>query len=168
MKLYEITNELRELLENGFNSSYMDEDGEIDEEKVNQAIEGLSLALDEKVDGIADYIQELNAMESALTDKERELKKRREGIAKKRDSLEQYLISCLYGLGKTKYETVTNKVTIRNSVAVAFVDETKIPEEYKETITTEKISKSKIMAALKLGMEVEGAYLKANQSLIIK
>lgn len=168
MKLYEITNELRELLENGFNSTCVDEDGEIDESKVSQSIESLQLALDEKVDGIADYIQELNAMESALTDKERELKKRREGIAKKRDSLEQYLISCLLGLGQTKFETVTNKVTIRNSVAVAFEDESKIPEEYKETVTTEKISKSKIMAALKLGMVVDGAYLKANQSLQIK
>lgn len=168
MKLFEITNELRELLENGFNSACMDEDGEIDELKVQRAIESLSLELDDKVDGIADYIQELNAMESALTDKAKQMLKRRDQIAKKRDSLEQYLISCLYGLGETKYETVTNKVSIRNSVAVAFEDESKIPEEYKETVVTEKISKQKIMAALKLGMIVEGAYLKANQSLQIK
>lgn len=166
--LFDITTDLAELLDNGFNADFVDEDGEIDEERVAQAIDGLEIEMSEKVDGVANYIQETLLVCEGIKAKKEALNARQKALERRAERLEQYLTDCLRRAGYAHYETVTNAISFRASDAVKITDESLVPEEYKTVKTTETVDKAKIKSAIKLGLEIPGAEIEKRTNIIIR
>ena len=57
MNLYELTDEMKQILENGFTQNCVDEEGEIDDNKVKQYFDELALTAEKKIDYIATKIK---------------------------------------------------------------------------------------------------------------
>lgn len=163
--LFEINARLRELLENGYDETCIDtETGEFDADKAAALVDELALAREEKIDGIALYIQELGADAAALKAKADVLKQRAKAMENKAERLEEYLTAALDG---EKYESANVMISFRKSVAV-MVDESVLPDEYFAEKIERKPDKTMIKKALTGGVEIDGASLVENRNIQIK
>jgi len=164
MKLYEITNQYLELLNNISDK----ETGEIDE----NALVWLNDFKDDiktKSISIASFIKNMEAERDAISDAVKAMEVREDRLRDKINYLGQYLkvnmerceineISCPYFAIKLK----------KCPVSVDIINEEFIPEEYikrKEVISIDKI---KLKNDLQSGLEITGASLKNNNRLEIK
>ena len=162
--LFEINARLREILENGYDETCIDiETGEFDAEKAVSLVEELSLAREEKIDGIALYIEELGADAAALKAKADALKQRAKAMENKAERLEEYLTAALDG---EKYESTNGKISFRKSVAV-MVDESVLPGEYFTEKIERKPDKTAIKKALNGGAVIDGASLVEKRNIQI-
>ena len=119
--LHDINTRLRDLLENGYDETCIDmETGEFDAERASALVEELSLAREEKIDGIALYIEELGVNAAALKAKADALTKRAKAMESKAQRLKDYLTAVLNG---EKYESTSVKISYRKTTSVV-VDET--------------------------------------------
>lgn len=165
MNLFEIKSSLYELLENGYNAECVDPDtGEFDEAKAKELLDGYQDAFSDKVDGIAQYIQELNARANAMREKAALLTERAKQTERKADSLKDYLTAALDG---KKYESDAVKIGFRKSVSVK-VDENVLPAEYFTVKEVRQPDKTAIKAALLGGAVISGATLEEKQNIQIK
>ena len=163
MTLYEIDNQIREMLENSIDY----ETGELllDEE----ALELLQLTKQTKIENIAMYIKETRAMATALREEEKQLAARRKSAENRADRLEKYLANALHG---EKFETPRAKITFRVSAKVEtapeFVEWAKknAPDllSYKEP----EPNKTEIKKILNSGKAMPYAMLSINQNMTIK
>ena len=168
MKLYEINEELNQLLEQGFTLDCVDEDGQIDEAKVALKIGELQIAFDDKVEGIACFIKDKNAEISAIKNEIDTLTARKKALENKSDSLTEYLSTILLLQNKEKFTTSKVAISFRASSAVEILDETLIPQEFIKQEIKETIDKKGISSALKIGIDVLGARLLAKKNIQIK
>lgn len=163
--LFEIKESLYELLENGYNEACIDQEtGEFDEAKAKSLLDGLQEAYTEKVDGIAQYIEELFARANALHERAAALIERAKQTEKKAECLKRYLGEAL---GYKKYESDAVKIGFRKSVSVN-VDEDYLPEEYFSVTEVRKADKASIKSALLAGTVIPGAMLVEKQNIQIK
>lgn len=170
MNIYEISQAVKQVIENGF---YEDpETGEIlfDGENVVQ----LDEAIETKIDNIACYVKNLVAYAGAIKAEEEALTKRRKQTEKKAENLKKLIVYLMDLGGKTKLPTARNVVSFRKSTAVEIEDEDAFALEYlddgnlvKEEINY-KISKVEAKRLLTSGEKLNGAKLVENRSLIIK
>lgn len=167
-KLYEIKAELNTLLENGFTMEFVNEDGEIDEEKVKARIEELQIDYREKLDGIACYIKDLDADAEKINNEARALKERATKLSVRADSLRQYLLNELIANDCKKVETTRNVIALRKSRVTNIVDEFALPEEYFKKEVKVTPNKAEIKKAIESGVEVPGAEVVDNFTLQLK
>lgn len=162
MKLYEINEELRSIMED----IVVDEEtgeiiGEIDYEK----IKALQLEREEKLENMALYVKELRSEVDALKSEVKKLNERTRVKENKIKSLSNYLDFILKGMKTNRFETSRVLISYRKSEAV-LVDESKLPKKYmKVELSPDKIEIKKL---LKSGMIVKGAQLVEKQNLQIK
>lgn len=137
------------------------ETGEIiDEEKLNQ----LSMARDEKIEGIALWIKNLTAAAAALKAEEQSFAERRKVTENKLKSLKSYLTEVLDG---QKFETTQVKVSFRKSESLEIEEGAKVPEEFLKYKDPE-INKTELKKAVKGGLELEGVQIVQKQNVQIK
>mgnify|MGYP005893015193 FL=1 len=99
MNLFDIKENLYELLENGFTADCIDpETGEFDADKAEALMVSLPAEFAEKVENTALYIEELDTRADALKAKEQELAKRRKAFEKRAEWLRGYLTAALDAL----------------------------------------------------------------------
>lgn len=110
--------------------------------------------IDGKADVIDNEIKRLTALKKSYSTASDRLKERIKAAME------------LYGIEKIESELI--RLSFRESESVEIEDENLIPELYKETVETVKISKTDIKEVLKAGQEVPGACLKQNKNLQIK
>lgn len=164
--LYLIDNEIRELLENGFNMACVDlETGEIDEVKAQEYLEALQIERAVKIENIALYIKNLESDATEIKAEEKNLKARRETKERKAQRLREYLTNSLNG---SKFETARVALAFRSSKQVIIdnldtIDKAYIKEEVK--ITADKTA---IKKAIDNGETVNGAHIEEKQNLQIK
>lgn len=169
MKLYDISKEMNEILENGFTVNCIDEEtGEIDESKVAEYLNSLQVEYADKVDNIACYIKDLKAQANAIGEEIKKLTDRKRSAEKKVEFLSNYLTDCMLSLGKIKFESVRNCISFRRSYSVDISNLEQIPKQFIKIKVSEDPDKKAIMAALKNDEEVEGATLKVNMNIQIK
>ena len=169
MKLYEISNKLNEFMEVGFDIDCIDpETGEILEDKVKEKLETLEINFEEKTEGTALFIKNLNAEVEALKKEEANLKTRRISKEKKIESLTNYLSYVLNLSQKDKFETARVKLSFTKSKSVEILDINKLDIKFLRTKTTTEPEKNEIKKAIIAGEVVEGATLKENKNLQIK
>lgn len=127
MKLYEIAQELRVLLESE----------ELGEEQVAQ-IEKLELDLDQKINGICTVMAEMFAEATMLETEATRLSARAGSVSRARKRLIEYLKLCLERAGITRYKTDTWSVRIQSSPpSCAWTKSNdEIPEEFRRTTVT--------------------------------
>lgn len=160
MTIYEIDKQLMNLVEIE-DERWMDADtGEIFK---FEDIDKLFKDRNQKIENVALYIKNLKAFEEAVQEEERKLKAKREVAGRKIENLKAYLD---YALKGEKFKTPKVGISYRKSTSTQIVDESKIPQEYhKIRIDYDRVG---IKEAIKGGLNVEGAKLVENTSMIIR
>lgn len=153
MNLYEIESAILDCIDQ--------ETGEvIDIEKLEQ----LSIDRDTKVENIALWIKNLKAESEAYKAEKQAFEQRQKVAENKMESLKKYLSGYLNG---AKFKTTKVSCSFRSSTAVEVSDMSLLPEEYKRYREPEPM-KTEIKEAINKGVDVPGAALVSNLSLIIK
>lgn len=153
MNLYEIESAILDCIDQ--------ETGEIvDIEKLEQ----LSMERDTKVENIALWIKNLKAESEAYKAEKQSFEQKQRVAENKLSSLKEYLSGYLNG---EKFKTTKVSCSFRNSTAVEVSDMSLLPEEFKRYREPEPM-KTEIKEAINKGVDVPGAALVSNLSLIIK
>ena len=162
MKLYEITGEMLQLLE-------MAEEQELDQETINDTLESVEFEFEEKADGYAKVIKNLEGDMEAIDIEIKRLTERRNTAKNNIASIKKNLEQAMVATGKTKFKTLLFSFGIqKNPVSVVIDDETKIPEEYLIP-QSPKVDKKSIAAYLKEHENsVLWAHLEQSESLRIR
>jgi hypothetical protein len=164
MKLFEIANEYKTLLDNSFEY----ETGEINATSISR-LDELAGDLKEKGIAVASYIKNMEAERRAIYEASKSMMEREERLSNQIYNLESYLqsnmercdikeISCPYFVVKLK----------KCPISVEILDENDIPDEYKNKKEIISIDKIKIKEDLLSGTFLRGAALKQKTRLEIK
>ena len=162
--LYEINKQIEEVINNGF--AVNEETGEILFDSSN--LDDLQEAFDEKLDNVACFIKDQEALASAIADEIKALQGRKKALEARCDYLKEYIAQNMNKRDMKKLETTRNKIGFRKSTSVTILDESLIPDTFKKEEVTIKISKKDIGDALKKGEQVAGAVLTESMNLQIK
>lgn len=156
MNLYE----LNEAIE-GFDLEIDEETGEV----LNaDALDALQLERDEKIENIALWIKDLLAEAAAIKAEKQALEKRQKTAENKAAWLKGYVQDALAG---EKFKTARVAISYGTSKRAEITDAELIPEKYLEE-QAPKVKKAEILADLKAGEVIPGAYLLESKSLRIK
>lgn len=159
MKLYEINQQIRDLLEQ------TDDDGCLPESALDELV-GLNQARELKLEAIACIIKEKKATANELKAEEQQLAKRRKTLENDIDRMEQYLDN---NLGGEKFETARCVVSYRKSEAVVIDDEKKLLPYRKYWVTPEPTLSKKLLGEdIKSGTEIPGAHIETRRNLQIR
>lgn len=163
MTLYELTNDWLQLMT-------MLEEG-ADEDVINDTLEGLDYEIEQKADGYARVIRNMEADIAGLKTEIDRMTNRKKVLENNITRLKVNLQNSMEITGKTKFKTDLFSFNVQANPAAVIMDEQyleNIPEEY--LIPQEpKIDKKKLAADLKAGVDLEGiAHLEQSRSLRIK
>jgi hypothetical protein len=165
MKLFEIALEGRQLKEDLLEFAKLNE-GEIPDELMKK----LSINKDEMAEKIRRcfyILEEFNAEITALQAQEKKWQKKRNTVQNSVTWLKKYIGECLELYGETNktgnrfFQDPDKmfKVTASRSKKVCILDETLVPDEFKEEEVSVKIDKKALGNVLKSGKEVDGCFL---------
>lgn len=151
MTLYELTAEYQQLLD-------LAEDPDIPEEALADSLEALGMDIEDKADGYAKVIAQLNADAAALKAEIDRLMARKRTIERNVDRMKDSLKSAMILTGKTKFKTELFSFNVQKNPVAVVIDEQyieNIPEEY--LIPQDpKVDKQKLKDDLKAGRDLEG------------
>ena len=160
--LYELTTEFKAVADKL-------EQLELDEQTIQDTLEGYSADFDNKVVSISSFIRNLEVSAHAMKVAEVEMYNRRKAVENKIEHLKDYVLTNMKAIGKDKVECALFKVSVRNNPASIVVDESAVvPKEFVVTKVTESVDKKALKTALEEGLVVEGVSLVRNNSLSIK
>lgn len=152
--LYEINQGILECLDA--------ETGEIlDFEKLSE----LQLAKQDKIEGVALYIKNLQALITALDAEEKAFAERKKQAKAKVDGLKMWLVKATEG---EKFITAKCAISFRKSESVEIEDEALIPKKYLAKTITYKPDKNAIKELLKAGHKIKGCTLAEKLNAQIK
>ena len=159
--LYQLTNNYETVL----NMLY---DEDVDEQMILDTLEGIEGEIEDKADGYAKIIRELEAMRDA---RKEEMYRQQEGarvLDNKIKLLKQNLFNAMKQTGKTKFATDLFTFNIaKNGGKQPLTIDGDVPEEYKKII--KENDNEKIRADLEAGKELPFAHLEPRgESLRIK
>ena len=157
MLLYEIDKKIEEAIESLIDA----ETGEILDV---DTFANLQIEHDKAVDGLACYVKNLNAESDAIKAEIDALTQRRKVVNNKIDSYKNQLKTSLNG---EKFKSSRVSISYRNTEYIEVSDILKLPQIYLKKPTPEA-NKTAIKNAIKLGEEVQGAFINTRQLLIIK
>ena len=160
-KLYELTNNYEQVL-----SMIYDED--VDEQMILDTLESIEGEIEDKADGYAKIIKELEAQRDARKVESKRLSDSAKVFDNRVNSLKQNLFNAMKQTGKTKFATDLFTFNIaKNGGKQALTIDGDVPEEYTKTIIENDTDK--IRADLEAGKELPFAHLEPRgESLRIK
>ena len=169
MTLYEIDRAIQDLLDEGFNYTIDEETGELIYDDRSAELEQLQMDRAAKLEAVALYIKNLDALAADIKAEEKALEERRKAREKKADNLRRYLGESLTAAQEGGFETGKVRVSFTKSSAV-IVDEALLDKAFiKEKVeTTYSPDKKAIRAAIKAGQEVAGAYIEESKAVKIQ
>lgn len=129
-------------------------------------LEALGMAKDAKVENTIRYIKNRRAESEAIQGEIERLVKRQHTIDRDVEWCTGYL-GTVVGAGN-KVKLACGTIGWRSSTSVNIINETAIPDAYKENRVTVYIDKRKIKEAIDAGVEVNGAELLVKQNINIK
>ena len=168
MNLYDISTQHQELLDfindDDFNELSVEDQHALIATKLNLDDDFKQRAL-----SIAAFISNLDLEANALKVMEQRIATRRRANEIKVEGLKSYLLTTMSAMNIKDISNHQLRLVVRNNPCrVVFDDEDSIPAEFKEVISTIKISKSAIGERLKAGETVTGAHLEKSVRLDIK
>lgn len=159
MKLYELSDAYRELLERD----------DLDPQAVVDTLDAIKDEIETKADNIASLIDELQSSAERKKAKAKAWSESVRADAQRAKWLKQYLTSELDNAKLKKIETENHLLNVRNFKSSTVIDDfDSLPDDYKLTKTEIVGDKVGIYQALKAGKTVPGAHLKDNRSVVIK
>lgn len=162
--LYEMSNDIREALDEL--DASVNEDGEliIDESKwevMVARLEGLKLSFEQKAGAVAAYVQETLATAAAVKEAKDKMYRRQKALENKARRLKEYLLDQMEATGIRKIEGPQLRITVGKSApALEVLDELQIPERWWKH-PAPVLDKAGIRAALKEGEDIPGVKLGA-------
>ena len=159
--LYELSEQYQELLS-------MALDPDIDEEAIADTLEGLEGEIEDKADGYAKVMRNLEADASAIKAEIARLTERRKRIEANIDRMKRSLESAMRLTGKTKFKTSLFSFNIAKNPASLKIDNPdRVPEEF--LIPQDpKIDTVGIKKELKEGTVFDWCHLEQGESLRIR
>lgn len=155
--LYELTDNLRMIQQ-------LIEDGA---EGLDDTLESVEMALEEKVEGYSMVIRNIESDVDGIDKEIKRLTERKQVLKNGIDRMKNNLQFALTSTGKKKVQTEKFTVSLRKSTSVQIVDESKIPEEFFKVKVEKTVNKKDLAQQLK-ETEIEGARLVENESLQIR
>lgn len=139
-----------------------------------EALNGLQMERDRKVEGVALWVKDLRAEAEAIANEVKALTARKKAAEAKADRLKAWLGEALEGeifkTGKVRISythntrlNVTDEQSVVDYIQTHYTD----PEEFLRFQLPE-IRKDAVKAAIKGGAEIPGAALEATESVVIK
>lgn len=160
--IVESMNNLFELLDD------LEDETEIAERLWN-ALEDTQYTLEEKYENWAKFIAYRDSLVDIRKEEIKRLQAKNKADENKIKNAKNQMMFYLKMLGQKRLETPLYTFNIQKSKAsVVIEDETKIPKEFIETEVKEKVNKKELYNLLKNGEEIEGVYLKENESMRIR
>lgn len=161
MTLYELTDDYKRLLE-------MAEDPDMDPETLKDTLEGIEGAIEDKADGYAKVLKEMEASEIAIKNEIDRLNAKRLGIANNMRLMKLSLQAAMEATGKIKFKTKLFSFGIqKNPPSLVITDESRVAHDY-WIPQPPKINKKAIKEALNEGFEFDWAHLEQTESLRIR
>jgi len=148
---------------------------EIDPQAVQDTLEGLQGEIEEKADGLACVIKDLQAQADAIKKEASVLSERARLKRSQAENLSGYLMKQMQAVGKTKIETTRHMLSIRKTPAAVKIEDEVGFVKWAKAIHGEflrfkepEIDKTAVKDALKSGLPVPGAVLENGLKLSIK
>lgn len=164
LSLYQLSNNYLEALDFLTNP-----ETELPAEVVTDTLEALSGEMEDKAVNVAKFLRNIEVTAEAIKQAEADMAKRRKTLENRVTWLKSYLKTSIEQTGITKIECPYFKLSIQNNPpAVIILDESSIPENFKEAVLTWKVDKNALKEAIKGGEIVPGAKLSNGSRLVIK
>lgn len=163
MTLYELTEDWMMLME-------MAEDPDVEEQVFLDTLEGIEGAIEDKADGYAKVIRQLEHDAQACDIEAKRFTDKKKHIENKIDRMKRSLQGAMELTGKTKFKTQFFSFNIQNNPAsvVVEVDVDRIPAKYLKPADP-TINKQLLKDDLKAGVELDGiAHLTQTRGLRIR
>jgi hypothetical protein len=141
-------------------------DPDIDQQAIEDTLEAIDGAVEEKADSYAHIIAELDVGADMLKKEIDRLAQKKQFVLNNKERLRCSLLNAMKNTGKVKFKTDTHSFYISHSVSVEITDEAKIPDKYKSYEA--KIDKNELKKDLSEDLGIEGAELKEGESVVIK
>lgn len=163
MKLYEITNDTREL-------QAMADSGELSAEDIADTLDGLDIQFDQKVKAALSVRQSMLANASGISGEIERLFKLQRAAENNAERINEYIKSNMLALGKDSCDLGIFKVSLRKAtVQLADVDMERVPSGFFNLVPASRsLDRKRLLAAAKKG-DIVGVELgKSSRALIIK
>lgn len=165
LALYELAAQFRQLQE-------LADSDDLPAEVVRDTLEGLTGDIELKSINVAKFILSLEAHAAAISDAAKQMTDRAQRVRNRAESIRAYLLFQMQATGTNKVTCPEFTLTVRtNPPAVGLRDDVKLPPEYmaeRPPPPPPKPDKKAILAALKAGKEIDGAWIEQGQRLEIK
>lgn len=135
---------------------------------VFEELDKLSMQRNDKILNIARYIDSLKRDSELLKEKAEQLKDRAKSKENKLERLKTYVKESMVKFDTKKIEDETVTVRINSAKVATVLDESKIPEEYLNTVVKVSPDKRKILADLKLGKVIPGVELGESKTVTVR
>lgn len=135
---------------------------------VFEELDKLSMQRNDKILNIARYIDSLKRESELLKEKAEQLKDRAKSKENKLERLKTYVKESMVKFDTKKIEDETVTVRINSAKVATVLDESKIPEEYLNTVVKVSPDKRKILADLKLGKVIPGVELGESKTVTVR
>ena len=162
--LYELTTDYQQLLE-------LAEDPEIDPQVINDTLEGLTGEIEEKADGYAKVIRQLEANILTLKMEEERMARKRRTIDSNIDRMKASLEQAMRITNKPKFRTELFSFNIRKNPPKLVIDQESTDHALADYIIIQPPiwNKAKLKEDLKAGKDVDGiAHLEQTETLQIR
>jgi hypothetical protein len=164
MNLYEINSEYSRIMAEAIELAEQNE-GEISEE-LSKALEGVEMALEEKIENTALYIKNLEAEAEMIKVEEKRLSERRKACENKAERVREWLS---FNLDGKPFKTGRCAISWRKSESVeVMISPETLPVEYQNIKTTVAADKTALKSAIKSGVEIVGVSLVEKQNMQVK
>jgi hypothetical protein len=146
-----------------------DPEADFPTEVIKDTLEALGGELEDKAINVAKFMRNMEAAAEAIKIAEADMTKRRKALENRVKWLKEYLKGNMEACGISKIECPYFKIAIQaNPAAINILDESSIPDQFKEQVITWKIDKAAIKDAIKAGETVPGAELVNGTRLAIR
>lgn len=147
----------------------LEEREDLDMDVLKDTLEAIDEDRNTTLDNIAWLIESNEDKANRLKDKAKEFNQEAKRLLKKNESLMNYMTESIDDMGVKEVQTENHILKPRNyKASVEIVDQSEIPNNFKEIVTVEKIDKINLYQALKSGEVIPGATLKPNRKTVIK
>lgn len=139
-----------------------------DEQALNDTLESINDALEDKADGYVSVIKSLESDNKAIDDEIKRLQQRKttnkNGIDRLKESLKVYMEAT----GKTKFKTALNSYNIQNNPpSLNVIEEKHIPSDFWLS-QAPKLDKKALLKHIKENDDVDGVEIKQTKSLRVR
>lgn len=162
MKLYELTGSFNEIF------SLLESDEEINLDALEDTLQAIEGALEQKAGGIAKMILSLQKTAEAFGSEASRLADKKRAFENKVKWLKDYMMQAMEAVSKDKIQTDVGTISRQKSPAsVSVIDAKAIPDEF-WYYPDPQLDKAAVMSVLKRGTQVPGAELRQGYHLRIR